>query len=54
MTHQAKVSSFGFVLIQASYRAASAENDAASIADSGRPNVGVSGEADRMGTTDVG
>ena len=49
-----KVSSFGFLVIQASYRAASAENDAASIADSGRPNVGVSGEADGMGTTDVG
>lgn len=49
-----KISSFGFVVIQASYRATSAENDAAPIADSGRPDVGVSGEADVMGTTDVG
>lgn len=44
----------GFVAIQASYRAASAENDTASITDSRRPDVGVSGEADVMGTTDIG
>lgn len=49
-----KISSIGLVVTQASYRAASAENDAASIADSGRPDVGVSGEADVMGTADGG
>lgn len=42
------------VATQASYRAASAENDTASITNCGRPDVGVSGEADVMGTTDVG
>lgn len=49
-----KISSIGLVVTQASYRAASAENNAASIADSGRPDVGVSGEADVMGTADGG
>lgn len=40
--------------IQASYRGASAENNTASIADSGRPDVGVGGEANVMGTADGG